>query len=43
MIYTTSEAHWWWRARAIARGEFPLENLPEHVLERARKLNNAQR
>jgi hypothetical protein len=34
--YPTSEAPWWWYARAIARGEYPPKNLPEHVREPAR-------
>jgi predicted nucleotide-binding protein (sugar kinase/HSP70/actin superfamily) len=34
----TSEEPWWCHARAIARGEYPLQKLPEHVREPARKL-----
>jgi len=34
----TAEEPWWCHARAICRGEYPLEKLPEHVREPARKL-----
>ena len=37
-IYPTSASSWWWHAQAIARGEYPLEKLPEHVRELAREL-----
>jgi len=37
-ITVTAEASWWWRAQDIARGEYPLERLPEHVRELAREL-----
>ncbi len=29
---------WWWWMAKIARGEYPLEKLPEHVREPAREL-----
>jgi len=34
----TAEEPWWYHAQAIARGVYPLEKLPEHVREPARKL-----
>lgn len=32
------DSTWHWHAEAISKGEYPLEQLPEHVRELAREL-----
>lgn len=34
----SAEVHWIWNLDAIARGEFPLERIPEHIRDLVREL-----